>query len=83
MDKKLPGLDGPGKVNGFSSVDGITDQFSNFNIDTNAFGSDPSNGPFGGYVHDHGAFVYDGNASYGSMGANRFAGLRLEDLQGG
>lgn len=58
--------------------------FSQFNIDTNAFGNDPSSGPFGGYVHDHGAFVYDGNAgAYGSMGANRFAGLRLEDLQGG
>ncbi|KAK4047891.1 hypothetical protein OIO90_006052 [Microbotryomycetes sp. JL221] len=79
LDKKIGGgaaggLDGLGKTNGFSGVDSITDQFSHFNIDTNAFTS---------YVHDHGAFVYDGNANYGgSMGANRFAGLRLEDLQG-
>ncbi|BGP18489.1 hypothetical protein JCM10213_001195 [Rhodosporidiobolus nylandii] len=42
----------------------------------------------GSYVHDHGAFVYGGGAgtpggrSDGGMGANRFAGLRLEDLQG-
>lgn len=69
IDKKLGGLNGLG-----GGVDALNDQFSNFNIDTNAFTS---------YVHDHGAFMYDGSAgNYGSMGANRFAGLRLEDLQG-
>ncbi|GAA5912727.1 hypothetical protein JCM6882_005773 [Rhodosporidiobolus microsporus] len=42
----------------------------------------------GAYVHDHGAFVYGGPGGAaggrgdGGMGANRFAGLRLEDLQG-
>ncbi|GAA6031615.1 hypothetical protein JCM8097_006550 [Rhodosporidiobolus ruineniae] len=42
----------------------------------------------GAYVHDHGAFVYGapggaaGGRGEGGMGANRFAGLRLEDLQG-
>ncbi|KAM0790804.1 hypothetical protein ACM66B_004650 [Microbotryomycetes sp. NB124-2] len=67
---------GFGKSNGFGGgVDSLNDQFSHFNIDTNAFTS---------YVHDQGAFVYDGGAGNfgGSMGANRFAGLRLEDLQG-
>ncbi|GAA5868617.1 hypothetical protein JCM1840_005513 [Sporobolomyces johnsonii] len=51
-------------------------------------------GGAGGYVHDPTAFVYDGagasgafggsgsQSSGGGMGANRFAGLRLEDLQG-
>ncbi|GAA6061092.1 hypothetical protein JCM10212_006293 [Sporobolomyces blumeae] len=50
-------------------------------------------GGSGGYVHDPTAFVYDGagasgafgssgDRSSGGMGANRFAGLRLEDLQG-
>ncbi|GEM10551.1 pumilio RNA binding protein [Rhodotorula toruloides] len=39
------------------------------------------------YVHDHGAFVYGGPTGGAGgrnegMGANRFAGLRLEDLQG-
>lgn len=50
-------------------------------------------GGSGGYVHDPNAFVYDGagasgafgsgsDRNSGGMGANRFAGLRLEDLQG-
>lgn len=50
-------------------------------------------GGSGGYVHDPTAFVYDGagasgafgsgsDRNSGGMGANRFAGLRLEDLQG-
>ncbi|GAA5856818.1 hypothetical protein JCM9279_002029, partial [Rhodotorula babjevae] len=87
---------------GSGAVDALGDQFSNFSIDTKVF-SPSSSGvdvsgvsslstPFlggggGGYVHDHGAFVYGGPAggagSRGEgMGANRFAGLRLEDLQG-
>ena len=82
---------------GSGVVDALGDQFSSFSIDTKAFSPSPTgdvqslSGPFmsggsGSYVHDHGAFVYGGaggasNRSEG-MGANRFAGLRLEDLQG-
>ncbi|GAA5859486.1 hypothetical protein JCM8547_006845 [Rhodosporidiobolus lusitaniae] len=88
---------------GASAVDALGDQFGNFSIDTKVFSPSPSGDiggvsslstPFlatpgaGGYVHDHGAFVYGGPGSAaggrgdGGMGANRFAGLRLEDLQG-
>ncbi|KAL8278430.1 hypothetical protein RQP46_009120 [Phenoliferia psychrophenolica] len=110
VEKKL-GDGKAGLVKGYSNQDlaqlsgpagyvsDLTDQFSNFNIDSAAFGPDP-NQAFGGYgAHDHGAFAYDGSAgAYGSMGGtsrlygvnepilpsetNRFAGLRLEDLQG-
>ncbi|GAA6014967.1 hypothetical protein JCM10207_008688 [Rhodosporidiobolus poonsookiae] len=93
---------GAGKVNGASNgaIDALGDQFSNFSIDTKVFSPSPDvsgvpslSTPFlatpgaGGYVHDHGAFVYGGPAGAGGrgdggMGANRFAGLRLEDLQG-
>ncbi|GAA5969605.1 hypothetical protein JCM11641_008174 [Rhodosporidiobolus odoratus] len=90
---------------GSGAVDALGDQFSQFSIDTKVFSPSPSGvdvggvsslaTPFlatpgaGGYVHDHGAFVYGGPQgapggarSDGGMGANRFAGLRLEDLQG-
>ncbi|POY71655.1 hypothetical protein BMF94_5350 [Rhodotorula taiwanensis] len=82
---------------GSGAVDALGDQFSSFSIDTKAFSPSPSgdvqslstpfmSGGAGSYVHDHGAFVYGGPAGAGSrsegMGANRFAGLRLEDLQG-
>ncbi|GAA5993104.1 hypothetical protein JCM10908_003107 [Rhodotorula pacifica] len=82
---------------GSGVVDALGDQFSSFSIDTKAFSPSPSgdvqglSGPFmsggsGSYVHDHGAFVYGGAGGASSrsegMGANRFAGLRLEDLQG-
>lgn len=94
---------GAGGAIGSGAVDALGDQFSNFSIDTKVF-SPSSSGvdvsgvsslstPFlggggGGYVHDHGAFVYGGPAGGAGgrgegMGANRFAGLRLEDLQGG
>ncbi|BGP02159.1 hypothetical protein NBRC10513v2_005805 [Rhodotorula toruloides] len=83
---------------GAGVVDALGDQFSNFSIDTKAFSPSPNvdvpslSTPFLGggassYVHDHGAFVYGGPTGGAGgrnegMGANRFAGLRLEDLQG-
>jgi hypothetical protein len=90
-------LNGGGSAVGSGVVDALGDQFSSFSIDTKAFSPSPSgdvqslSGPFmsggsGSYVHDHGAFVYGGAGGASSrsegMGANRFAGLRLEDLQG-
>ncbi|GAA6020579.1 hypothetical protein JCM8202_006309 [Rhodotorula sphaerocarpa] len=98
-DRSSP--NGAGKLNGrpigSGAVDALGDQFSSFSIDTKAFSPSPSGDvqslstPFmggggGGYVHDHGAFVYGGPGGAAGrnegMGANRFAGLRLEDLQG-
>jgi len=81
-DKKLSNTDLPGlnSTGAGAFVDGLSEQFSNFNIDSKAFGAE---GGFGSYGQDNGAFTYDSSAGqYGSMGANRFAGLRLEDLQG-
>ncbi|GAA6057883.1 hypothetical protein JCM3770_001815 [Rhodotorula araucariae] len=97
----LPKVNGGAAV-GSGVVDALGDQFSNFSIDTKVFSPSQSGvdvsgvpslstpflgGGAGGYVHDHGAFVYGGPAGGAGgrgegMGANRFAGLRLEDLQG-
>ncbi|GAA6007253.1 uncharacterized protein JCM10292_003957 [Rhodotorula paludigena] len=101
-ERASPTGNGLPKANGSAAIDALGDQFSNFSIDTKVFSPSPSGvdvsgvpslstpflgGGAGGYVHDHGAFVYGGPAGGAGgrgegMGANRFAGLRLEDLQG-